>query len=295
MTTKFHKAFIFAASKDKNPMMIDFEIDKQRCTKCGLCSQECPVLIIDGKTEYPEIKEGKESQCIKCQHCLAVCPTAALSIWGKKPEDSIPASSTIPQPQEIENLIKTRRSVRKFKKEELEKEFIHKLLETAAYAPTGHNKNSVLFSVTQSKSELSKFRDLVYAGIKRASEAGTLPERMAFLSDLQGLWDSKQIDVLFRDAPHVLIASAPKNVASPDADCHIALSYFELLANTYGVGTLWNGFIKMVLTVVAPEIKALIGIPEDHVLGYVLLFGKPAVKYARSIQSEGLHLNSISL
>lgn len=51
----------------------------------------------------------------------------------------------------------------------------------------------------------------------------------------------------------------------------------------------------MVLEDVAPEIKAKIGIPDDHVVGYVMLFGLPAVKYARSIQSEGLHLNRISL
>jgi len=275
--------------------MIDFTIDKEKCIKCGLCSQECPVLIIDGKTEYPEIKDGKENQCIKCQHCLAVCPTAAVSIWGKSPEDSIPVTSQIPSPQEMERLIKTRRSVRKFKKQELDKELIYDLLKTAAYSPTGHNKNSVLFSVTESKNDLSKLRTAVYEGIKRAGDAGTLPAHMAFLSDLQRLWDSKQIDVLFRDAPHVLIASAPKNVASPDADCHIALSYFELLANTYGIGTLWNGFIKMVLTVVAPDLGRQIGIPEDHVIGYVLLFGKPAVKFARSVQSEGLHLNRINL
>ncbi|MCY1722991.1 nitroreductase family protein [Prolixibacteraceae bacterium Z1-6] len=275
--------------------MIDFKIDKKKCIKCGLCAQECPVLIIDGKTEYPEIKEGKEKQCIKCQHCLAVCPTAALSIWGKNPEDSIPVTDELPTPEDMERLIKTRRSIRKFKKEEINQELIQKLLETAAYAPTGHNKNSVLFSVTDSKEQLNKLRTAVYDGIKRAGDAGTLPETMAFLGDLQRLWDSKQIDVLFRDAPHVLITSAPKNVASPDADCHIALSYFELLANTYRVGTLWNGFIKMVLKDIAPGIGRQIGIPEDHVIGYVLLFGKPAVKFTRSVQSEGLNLNRIEL
>uniref|UniRef100_UPI003216B2F2 nitroreductase family protein n=1 Tax=uncultured Draconibacterium sp. TaxID=1573823 RepID=UPI003216B2F2 len=275
--------------------MIDFRIDREKCIKCGLCSQECPVLIINGKTEYPEIKEGKENQCIKCQHCLAICPTAALSIWGKKPEDSMPVTDEIPKPQEMERLIKTRRSVRKFKKEELDRAFIYELLDTASYAPTGHNKNSVLFSVTESRNDLGKLRKAVYEAIKQANDAGKLPDRMAFLSDLQRLWESKQIDVLFRDAPHVLIASAPKNVASPDADCHIALSYFELLANSCGVGTLWNGFIKMVLKVIAPELSYQIGIPEDHELGYVLLFGKPAVKYARSIQNKGLNLNLIKL
>ena len=48
--------------------MLDLKIDKEKCIKCGLCAQDCPVLIIDGKTEYPEIKEGKELNCLKCQH-----------------------------------------------------------------------------------------------------------------------------------------------------------------------------------------------------------------------------------
>ena len=275
--------------------MIDFKIDKEKCTQCGLCAADCPTLVINPKSEYPEIKEGKEEQCIKCQHCLAICPTAALSIWGKKPEDSIPVKKNIVEPEALSQLIKTRRSIRKFKPDELKPEFIHELLATAAYAPTGHNKNQVLFSVTESKSELSKLRDMVYEAIKEANAAGKVPARMAFLNDLQRLWESKKVDVLFRDAPHVLITSTPKNVASPDADCHIALSYFELLANSNKIGTLWNGFIKMVLKVIAPELGTQLGIPADHELGYVLLFGKPAVKYARSTQNEGPRLNRITL
>ena len=275
--------------------MINFKIDKIKCTQCGLCSQECPVLIIDGKTEYPEIQDGKEGQCIKCQHCLAVCPTGALSIWGKNPEDSILVSNEIPNPNEMSSLIKTRRSIRKFKKEELSKELIQEMLETAAYAPTGHNKNAVLFSVVDNKKDLSKLRTLVYDGIKKANDEGRLTESMAFLSDLQRLWDSKHIDVLFRDAPHLLIASAPKSIATPDADSYIALSYFELLANTNGLGTLWNGFIKWVINDIAPDIRKQIGIPDDHLIAGVMIFGKPALKYARSVQSEGLNLNSINL
>ena len=275
--------------------MIDFKIDKIKCTQCGLCAQDCPVLIIDGKAEYPEIKDGKESQCIKCQHCLAVCPTGALSIWGKNPEDSIPVSNDIPNPNEMSNLFKTRRSTRKYKKEEIRKELIQDILETAAYAPTGHNRNAVLLSVVDNKDDLSKLRTLVYDGIKKAHDEERLTEPMAFLYDLQRLWDSKHIDVLFRDAPHLLIASAPKNIATPEADSYIALSYFELLANTNGLGTLWNGFIKWVINDIAPDIRKQIGIPDDHLIAGVMIFGKPALKYARSVQSEGLNLNSIKL
>lgn len=275
--------------------MINFTIDKERCTQCGLCAKECPVLIINGKTEFPEIKEGKEGQCIKCQHCLAVCPSAALSIWGKNPDESMKVTKEIPAPAELERLIKTRRSIRKFKDEELDRDLVHQLIDTAAYAPTGHNKNAVMFSVIDNKADLASFREAVYNGIKKAKEEDRLPEDKAFLYNIQQVWENKGIDIIFRNAPHVFITSTPKNVSSPEADCTIAMSYFELLANSNGVGTLWNGFIKWVLKDIAPELSAKIGIPEDHVVSVAMLFGKPAVKYARAIQNGDAHVNRISL
>ncbi len=275
--------------------MINFIVDKDKCTKCGLCSLDCPVLIINGKTEFPEIKEGKEDMCIKCQHCLAICPTGAISILGKNPEDSIPSKSKTPEFEEMSNMIKLRRSIRKFKQEEVDKTVIQELLETTAYAPTGHNKNAVLLSVVDNKEDLNKLRNLAYDSIKTALEEGNLPSSLHFLSDFQRLWETKKIDVLFRDVPHLLIASAPNTITTPDADSYIALSYFELLANSYGLSTLWNGFLKWVFNDVNPDIRKQIGIPENHIIATVLLFGKPAVKYARSIQSEGLNLNRIKL
>ena len=142
--------------------------------------------------------------------------------------------------------IKTRRSIRKFKPEELAPELIHELVETTAFAPTGHNKNAVLLSVVDNKSDLAKLRTLVYDSIKQAQDEGRLPASQAVLFNLQRLWASKQIDVLFRDAPHLLIASAPKSITTPLIDSSIALSYFELLANSNGIGTLWNGMVNRI-------------------------------------------------
>lgn len=275
--------------------MIDFKINQEKCIKCKLCAQECPVLIIDAKTEFPEIKEGKEGNCIKCQHCLAVCPTAALSIWGKKPENSVLVNDEIPQPDQMSRLIKTRRSVRKFKDEELSKELIQTLLETSAYAPTGHNKNEVLLSVTETRAEQEKVRTLVYDAIKKAVEDGTLRPALAMFGNFQNVWETKGIDVIFRNAPHLIVASAPKKNSNGAVDSVISLSYLELLANSMGVATLWNGFLKMIFDMVAPNLKEDLGIPEDHEIGYVMILGRSAVKYARSVQSEGLNLNRISL
>jgi len=121
-----------------------FKVDRAKCIHCGLCSADCPTLIIDGKTEFPTIKEGKEDNCLKCQHCLAICPTGAISIWDKEPGNSLAVSDSIPKPLEMERLIKTRRSIRKFKKEEIDKELIHELLTTASYAPTAKNDSVIV-------------------------------------------------------------------------------------------------------------------------------------------------------
>lgn len=274
---------------------INFTIDTAKCIQCKKCVKDCPVLIIDGKTEYPEIKAGKESMCLACQHCLAVCPTGALSIWGKNPEDSVAVTKEPVAPAKLAELYKTRRSTRKFKKEPLDAALLQDLLETAAYAPTSKNENSVHLSLVDSPETFDKVRALVYDGIKEAAAAGRIPENLSYLNNFQAVWESKGIDVLFRGAPHLLISSTPKDATNPVADACIALSYFEIYANSNGIGTLWDGFAKAAISVMSPAIQEQLGVPADHVLGEVLIFGTPAIRYARGIQSDGLNLNTIKL
>jgi len=73
-------------------------------------------------------------------------------------------------------------------------------------------------------------------------------------------------------------------VSSPMPDCLIALSYFELFAQANGVGTVWNGLAKWAINDLVPEARHLLGIPDDHLTGYVMAFGKPAVHYHRTVQ-----------
>ncbi len=273
--------------------MLDFKIDETLCTECGFCSEDCPTLIIDGSKGIPEIKAGKEDLCIRCQHCLAICPAAALSIHGKDPLDSIAVTNDIPGPGKMSNLIKTRRSVRKFIDKELDSELINELLQTSAYAPSGHNKNEVLLTISYTGEEMAKMQGLVYDALKKAKEEGRIKGDDRIYNSFQYLWESKDIDILFRNAPHILIASAPRSNSNAVADCLISLSYFELYASTHGVATLWDGFAMHVFHNLAPELQSLLEIPHDHVIGYIMVFGLPAIKYARSVQSEGLNINRI--
>ena len=44
-----------------------------------------------------------------------------------------------------------------------------------------------------------------------------------------------------------------------------------------GLGTVWDGLARWAFTDLMPEFSGKLGIPEDHTLGYVMDFGRPAV------------------
>lgn len=265
--------------------MLDFAINQQACTRCALCVADCPARIIamtDGG--YPSIAPDKEASCYKCQHCLAVCPTAAVSILGLEPESSLPLPGNYPAPEQLELLIKGRRSVRRYKEENLEPDLLQRLLEVAWHAPTGVNSRQVRFTVVDDRTKLATVRDEVMAGLGRLVRENALPEGLGFFADFVRLWEEKGVDTLFRGAPHLLVASAPQSVVTPLQDCLIALSYFELYAQANGVGTVWDGLAKWAINDLVPETRKTLGIPADHVIGYAMAFGRPAVNYARTVQ-----------
>ena len=266
-------------------MAQSLEIATDKCTHCGLCVKDCPVQIITLQAGVPTIPHSKQDLCLKCQHCLAVCPTGALSIMGLSPGQSVPLHmNSLPDPDKMETLIKGRRSVRCYQDENLPAETIRRLVDVASYAPTGFNTRSVRFSIIDDKKVLAGFRDKTYNALAKLVASGALPEnRSGFLYFLD-LWQNKGEDVLFRGAPHLLITSAPKKSASPLPDCLIALSYFELFAQSLGVGTVWNGLVKRIVDQLVPSLRFPFGLPEQHIIGYAMGFGRPAIQYSRTVQ-----------
>ena len=275
--------------------MINFTIDKDTCTSCQICVKNCIARIIEMENGYPTIPVNKEENCYKCQHCLTVCPTGAVSILGLKSTDSKLLAGNYPDPDQLETLIKGRRSIRSYKPENLEPEVINRLLEVAWHAPTGKNCRQVLFTVVDDKEKLATLRSQIMSRLGEIVRAGSLPERMGIFADYLQLWEEKGIDTLFRGAPHLLIASAPKDIATPTQDCLIALSYFELFAQSMGVGTVWDGLLYWTINALMPEMRTTLQIPENHEIGYMMVFGKPAVEYTRTAQHAPALIRRVTL
>lgn len=267
--------------------MINFTLDQATCIKCSQCVTDCPARIISMETgRYPVITPENEANCYKCQHCLAICPTSSLSILGCDPAKSLPLSGKLPEPKLMELLVKGRRSVRHYKPENLEPEVMKQLLDVACYAPTGRNTRQVRFTVVSDREKLIEIRNEIMGKLVKIYNEEGFPAGTEFFSSFVRQWVEEGIDFIFRGAPHFIIASAPESVPTPVEDCVIALTTFDLYAQTLGIGTVWDGLAKYVINNLLPEFKTRLGIPEDHVLGYAMAFGKPAVHYSRTVQHE---------
>ena len=265
--------------------MLDFKIDVSKCTRCKECVRDCPSRVISIPDDgVPELKPEAEANCIRCQHCMAVCPTAALSILAKQPEDSISLeSAALPSLDAMELMIKARRTTRRYKPEDVDPALIARLLDATAYAPTGANRRGLTFSVIDNRGRMKEIRQINLEALQVESEAGTIPEHFAYINAAVPAFFKYKSDLIFRGAPHMFIVSAGPDTLC-DEDVTIALSTFEMLAASAGLGTTWCGMFKMALECV-PAQKSLFGIAEGQNY-YAMLFGLPKVKYARTVQRE---------
>ena len=266
--------------------MLQFKVDQAKCTRCGQCVQDCPSRIIERTADaVPFIRPESEQSCIRCQHCLAVCPAAAVSIFGKNPADSLQLkAASFPALGKMINLVRGRRSVRRYQDKNVDPKLLQQLLAATANAPTAVNRMALTFSVIDDKDAMQRFRAKTLTALAAAVKAGRAPEQHAYLVQAVPAWFDQKVDVIFRGAPHLLTVSAGPESVCPQEDVNLALAYFELLAQSAGLGTVWCGLAKMTMELL-PELKEVVGVPPKHYY-YTMLFGVPAVHYARTVQRD---------
>ncbi len=273
--------------------MLNFAVDHEKCIGCGLCAADCPMAIIAMESDLPVIAAENEDRCIRCLHCFAICESGAIAIHGSRVEESLALDGNLPTPEQMELLIKARRAIRNYRNENLDPALIDRLLEVAWHAPSGRNDRRLLYSVVDDRMVLDRIREEAMAVLAALVEAGTLPLGLEFFADIVMAWQTQKIDILFRGAPHLLVVSAPYDCAAPLPDCVIALATFELFAQSLGVGTVWNGLAKITIADLVPSLRQRLGIPENHLVGYVMGFGRPAVRYARTAVRKSPMINRV--
>ena len=88
----------------------------------------------------------------------------------------------------------------------------------------------------------------------------------------------KGIDLVCRNAPHVIIAHSPKTNPSGNTDCTIALAHLDLIAPSFGLGTCWAGILNMAV-LLWPKMKEVLALPDGHKYHGAMILGYPKYKY----------------
>ncbi len=246
-------------------------VDPARCDRDGLCIAECPVAIIAfGPDGLPAGVTDAVERCIGCGHCIAVCPKDALTLAGQAPE-SLPAleKGLGVSPEAAEQLLRSRRSIRRYKKTPVDRALLLQCIDTARYAPSGMNAQPVHWLVVEGRERMLELAGLTAGALRR------LPYFLRFLES----WERGE-DVILRGAPNLIVAHAERAGFDHTVDAAIALTYFELAAHARGVGTCWAGLFMRAAND-SPELNQALGLPEGHRVLCALMAGMPKYGFQR--------------
>jgi nitroreductase/NAD-dependent dihydropyrimidine dehydrogenase PreA subunit len=256
-------------------------VNPELCNKDGICADVCPIKIIsftDG--QLPQPVPGADQMCIRCGHCVAACPTGALSHAAMAPEDCPPVR---PEWQlsfeQAAHFLRSRRSIRVYRKKAVSSEDLTRLMETASYAPSGHNRQPVSWHVIYRKDELHRLTGLAADWMRDMIRKQPAMAASMHMELVVGAWDLG-VDVICRNAPHLIIVHGPGADVTAQTAATIALTYLDLAAPTLDLGTCWAGFFQAAAMLWPPLQKAL-ALPKGHVSYGAMMIGYPRHTYHR--------------
>jgi nitroreductase len=181
---------------------------------------------------------------------------------------------------EVLDCIHARRSTRKFLERQIETEQLEALLDAAAWAPSGGNNQSWLFTAIQKEDVLAKVNELLREGFQRWTPDDDYPGKLGVKA-----YAHKEDAHFFHHAPTLIIASNKPNYENAMADCALAMENIFLAAQSLGLGSCYINQLHWLRNDVAlRDFLSELGIPKEHTIcssaaiGYI---GKESIVPAR--------------
>jgi nitroreductase/NAD-dependent dihydropyrimidine dehydrogenase PreA subunit len=256
-------------------------VDKEKCRRDGICLAVCPMSIVEMKDGLlPELTAGLEVLCIKCGHCVAVCPHGALSLDEMATESCPPVRGDLGVGREqMEQLFRSRRSIRNYQDKGVERKILTKLIDMAHYAPTGSNSQQLQWLVFDSREKLRTLTEIIIDMLRHLVKKGDPLAKTYRLERLIAAWEQGK-DPVLRGAPALLVVHAPRAYPLAQVDSSIALTFLDLAAPTDDIGCCWAGFFMMAAAQWPPLQEAL-ALPEGNDCVGALMIGYPEFAYQR--------------
>jgi len=257
-------------------------VDEGKCNQCGICVAECPTCIIrtESKEDYPSPTPDFKDICLKCGHCVTICPTGALSLDWLSSADCKPIKQEFAvTPEQADQFLRGRRSIRAFKDKTVPRTIMEKLLEIACSAPSAKNQQPWHWIVVQEPAEVRRLAGMVIDWMRTVIQNDPeAAETMGFIRAV-ACWD-EGCERICRGAPHVIVAHADKDWRYGAEDCTLALSLLDLYTTSLGLGACWGGYFYKAVNAYPPLFETL-GLPSDHLAFGAMMVGYPKFKYQR--------------
>ena len=284
-------------------MMATLQIDAERCKKCGKCVQICPKIFAqDIKGTVPHLQDT--ARCIECGHCVAICPGEAISHSSFPPGSISPIQpERLPNTAQLMELLRSRRSIREFRKKPVERALIEQIIEGAQFAPSGHNVQSTEYIVVQDPAVLkqvvkltidqykwwqSLLRNPVIRPVTRlmmgAKGQSMLDELVKSFTNLISQYE-QGADPILRETSTLLIFHADRHAGFAGVNANLALQNASLVCETLKLGAFYAGYMVAGSNFNAGLTK-LLKLPPDHKIYAGLAIGYPRVHYKNWIERK---------
>jgi len=269
-------------------------LNPKECSLCGLCARLCHESCISLTEMGPLIDQ---QGCSTCAQCVAACPTQALTWKGLAAIQF--ERQRLPTPEQLDELFKERRSIRKFKRKKIDRSLLEEIAQYGGFAPT-HAFNLRALIVDDD----SLIDQLDLAIVENCRWVYRLTYRIkliAVLADWLGYGDeltkarpkieaTLQRGHSFSSMPTAFIfVVGEKKVPLSEASAQYALANMMYYAQVKGVGTcLWaNGplFIDK-----NRSLRQQMGIKTNERIFGAMYLGYPAVRFSNKVVGKTLSI-----
>jgi len=266
-------------------------IDEERCMLCYACTRVCAMNIIVQETEpVPSIDPG--IPCMRCGHCYSVCPASAIiPSYPNVVMPSVEEPVGIADKNELSRHLKSNRSIRLFKDTPVSIDIIENMLDVCRFAASGTNVRPVRWVVVHDPARVRSFSAGCIEWLKSIPEG----HQLKAFADGMLAFQSKQEDLISRGAPAIIIACAEKQHINEQTslisliDCVIGLTHLDILSSAFGLGTCWDGFASILISM-NPELAKPFDIPDELVFEYAMMIGYPDISYVRIPPRDPAHI-----
>jgi nitroreductase/NAD-dependent dihydropyrimidine dehydrogenase PreA subunit len=249
------------------------------CIRCGLCVKACPYGVLGSDETGKPI--ALSDNCIRCGHCTAVCPKGALENVLTPLSSQIPVNQAmLPELDQVEHLLLTRRSIRKYKADQVPEKTLYRLLAAARYAPTGSNMQGCMFHIISRKETLRRLSALTLEWAKEEILQQT--PFSSVLSPVYEIFKRTGDDVVLHEAPCLVLSLIPETMLSFALENgRFPLVYMQLFAPSLGLGSCWAGILEQCIRSGYSQVMELFNLPHGMSVSGAAVLGFPSYGHFR--------------